>query len=274
MLTLDNDFFLQFENENYSKEDVINIIKQYKQLKGSYLKPHYINQLPNELKEYIIQYLPYYPQIQLQSSLLIYKNTYCQLPVSKYMFDDYIKNIKNEKQINLFVVGFNVFHIYRLYVVNGRISTIYMTIMTKTNKITLEGKYIIYDYLFFFNLFNQHHVILDVMSTVKILNKNQAHRYGDIKRMMLNHLTTYFNRKPTLNHIDQAFYNMQCNIYIMLNYGQLIIPNNLVFQARFDQNGIFTHFESEQNKSNYFIPTTDPINDFNVLLDKVFLNCA
>lgn len=151
-----------------------------------------------------------------------------------------------------------------------------MTIFTITkgkNKFLCDVRELQQPSLNILNAMDTNYVILDLTTTSAILKKyGCSQKYIDEIRAQT--FKYFSNTKPSM-YIDQLFHNVMNNIYIYVHIFP-DFPVNIaeypLVDARFDNNGLFTHWEDTEipddvNEHNWFELDNDPTNDLNYVLN-------
>lgn len=258
-------------NDEYTEDELLDIIKKYEQSHGKYIKSYY-SQLPRETREQIIQNLPYYHNIVSNpyENIDIYKNRYCNLPITK---ENVISFIKKQIFYDMFIFIFehDIFTIYFINIDNKNISKITIYTITKGINKFNWSKAILENVSFNdLDFMDYKDTIIDIESSIKIFNHFQCYKYIDIIQSLKNQTDYYFKPRVPANNMAQLFENVKVNIYIYINdqhnrfFGDYfnrkffdISPYPLV-SARFDNNGLFIEWLNEgEDEHNWFLPDRD-----------------
>lgn len=278
---------LQVGDEFYTENELLTIIKKYEEIYGPYITKRHYDKLPREIKEHIIQHLPYYPTIVNKSyqNVNTYSNLYCKLPLNKESIIKFIKS-QTDYIMYMFIIDGNQFIMYGFAIYSHKISKIETTTIKKTqNRFTFE--FDVFDWYIFvrpsfdiLDVMDQYdNIIFDIDTTYHILKSYQCYKYINILNMMRQQIDYYFgDRKPSYEHINQSFYNMKSNIFIWINtkrnkkYINTIAKYPLA-AAKFDSNGFFVEWKNyndvDEYNYNWFVDDEDPTLIFDQLIDVI-----
>jgi hypothetical protein len=241
--------------EEYTEEELRDIIQLYEQSKGKYIKP-YFSQLPRETKEHIIQQLPYYHAIinKPYENINIYQQKYCQLPISKEMIIRYIKLHQSKYDyyhIFMFIVKSNYFMVYDIIVNNRKITKLIIyTIVKGLTRFTYSRDIIEKPTFNDLDFINFNDVIIDIKNTESILNIYQCSKYVNIRRMLKIQIRNHFKIPIGTMHIDELFENVKTNIYFHLSSNKppdYILERYPLIEALFDDDGFFLAWIEEND---------------------------